>query len=681
MATQVTIGTLGVIFGADVSGLVRGARTVEQRLQAVERAASNVSNRMKAAFLAVAGPAALGFLIKSSIDAVSAQKDLAERLGVSVAGVQVMGRAAELAGMSTEAFNKAADRLNRSIGTALADKTSQQADAFKKLGLSAEQLKNMDLDQRFAALSTRMEQLNLSAPQMANFLKEIGIRSGEMANLFISGAAGIAAARKELEIFGLVNTNEQAASIEAAGDAMSTFKLAAQGIGNALATEMSPYIVQAAQDFTDLAESADGVRGIVKEGADAIFKFGGAVANVGVQIKYEIEQWEKAFVDTVNAIIDGVNKVRNLPGISWLGGQDIQKITGIGDIFDTTTNKIILSDEELREKIGRPLPSDYIDAWRMKSEKAAKENSATWAAEQEKRRKAHAAGMDAIGSKEAEALKNKFEALKISLADEGEALILHNQKIDKEAKELLAKRVITQQQYNDLRLKLEDDYQKKLRESLWSNIVSTYATEQEQLAHQHQQKLEKLAEFNAAQLAQIGGFEAAKAALEQKYAEDYVKMMAQKYTAAAGVVESAMSHLSGVISTESKSGFNIMKAASIAIALVKGYEAVVSAWATGNATGIPGMGATLAGITAAAVAAQIAKISSTSIGSKGGASSGGGGGRGRGNATQSQPAAAPQQSMVVSGFNANEWLKGDAVRGIVKEIVKFQNDGGKVIVQ
>lgn len=691
MAAQVTIGTLGVVFGADVSALVRGARTAQMQLRNVERAASNVSNRLKAAFLAVAGPAALGYMIKQSMDAVSAQKDLAERLHVTVGAVQVMQHAAAQAGLSHQELEKSAERLNRAIGTALRETTGQQADAFKRLGLSAKQLQGMDLDKRFIAISNAVKELNLSAPQTADFLGQIGIRGGRLANLFIAGAEGIAAARKELEVFGLVNTEEQAAKIEAAGDAMSVFKHAAEGIGRSLTLELSPFIVQAAADFQNLAEEAGGVQSIMRTAVDGVINFAGSVLDVGTQIKVEIKEWAEWFERTVETITSGASKIMGALGTVYpparAANEAFKRMNANAvESSKAMTNSVVWDQDRLRKAYGGPLPSDNLREWVRKSREAADQQASEWAEAQKKRRVAHNDSVNSISSKEREAMDKKLLALRTALAGEGEALRLHNEKMDKEARDLLAKRVITQQQYNDLRLQMENDYQNKLRESLWSNIVSNYATEQEQLAYQHAQRLEKLAEFNAQQLQMIGGFEAAKAALERKYAEDYAKMMAQKYSAAAGVVESAMTHLSSVINTESKSGFNIMKAASIAIALVKGYEAVVSAWATGNATGIPGMGAALAGITAGAVAAQIAKLSSTNVGSKGNVTSGGGGGggggsgRGRGRNAPAAPAG-PQHSMVVSGFSANEWLKGDTVRGIVKEIVKFQNDGGRVVIQ
>src|SRR5699024_5841067 len=75
-----------------------------------------------------------------------------------------------------------------------------------------------------------------------------------------------------------------------------------------------------------------------------------------------------------------------------------------------------------------------------------------------------------------------------------------------------------------------------------------------------------------------------------------------------------------------KEMFRIGKIAAIANALLKGREAVVSAYAAGAKVGGPVVGAAFAATAAAATAAQIASVSSTSFGGGGSASARGGGG-------------------------------------------------------
>lgn len=68
------------------------------------------------------------------------------------------------------------------------------------------------------------------------------------------------------------------------------------------------------------------------------------------------------------------------------------------------------------------------------------------------------------------------------------------------------------------------------------------------------------------------------------------------------------------LAANSKSAFEFNKALSIGIALIKGYEAVVSSYAAGARIGGPYLGAAFAAIAATATAMQIRQISQTSFG-------------------------------------------------------------------
>lgn len=85
-----------------------------------------------------------------------------------------------------------------------------------------------------------------------------------------------------------------------------------------------------------------------------------------------------------------------------------------------------------------------------------------------------------------------------------------------------------------------------------------------------------------------------------------------------------------------------------------------------------------AGLIAATGAAQVASISSTNENGSGG---GGSSAAAPAAAAQQAAPAAPSQSMIVSGFSAKEFIRGDVVEGIAKALVQYQRDGGQVVFQ
>lgn len=665
-APEVVVGTLSVIFGADASPLARASATAQAQMRALERTTANVTARMKAAFLAVAGPAAIGYLIKSQIDAVSVQKDFASRIGSSIDGVVVLGRAAEMSGLSIEEATKAAERMNRTVGKAMRDPTGEAADAFKRLGINVGEFSKLDVDRRMELVAQRVKELGLNSAQTADFLGQMGIRGGKLANLFENGGRAIAEAREQVEAFGLSVGDVGGAKIEAAGDALDVFKQAGIGVGRQLALHLSPYIIQASKDFIEMAKQGKGIGPSVESGVETAMNALGPFLDVLAKLRADSD---KPLITIVpGSIADkAVSAIKN-----WVG-----EASNIPEVY----KGLIMSDEEYRKQTGKELPSVAFKKWREEARATAQTEAEIEAARLAQRNEG-AKNLQNLSAKEVEGMKNKLLALRTALAGEGEAQRLHAEKQEKEAAELRQKGIISLQEYYAIRAQIEEQYRKKSQEAVWTNITSTYATEQEQLAKQYQDRLVKLAEFEASKTEIVGGAEAARAALAEKYAQDYIRLQAASYSAAASVVDTAMGQISQIMKDESNKGFTIMKAIAYATALVKGYEAVVSAWATGEKTGIPGMGAIMAGIAAAGTAAVIAKLAGVGQGSKGTVSAGtGGGGGGGGKSSASAAAAAPQQSMVVSGMRSDEWIRGDAVRAIAKEIIAFQNNGGKVILQ
>ncbi len=92
------------------------------------------------------------------------------------------------------------------------------------------------------------------------------------------------------------------------------------------------------------------------------------------------------------------------------------------------------------------------------------------------------------------------------------------------------------------------------------------------------------------------------------------------------VMTDMMNNLTQLMNSGNKEMFQIGKVAAIANALLKGREAVVSAYAAGSKVGGPAVGAAFAATAAAATAAQIASVKSTSMGSGGSVTSGSSGG-------------------------------------------------------
>ncbi len=105
-------------------------------------------------------------MVRSGLQTVDAQAKLAQSLGTTVASIQTLERAGELAGVSMSGIEQATKDLTRRLSQAAAG-TGPAADALDRLGLSATELIALPLDQRVGAINAAIESFVPAAERAA----------------------------------------------------------------------------------------------------------------------------------------------------------------------------------------------------------------------------------------------------------------------------------------------------------------------------------------------------------------------------------------------------------------------------------------------------------------------------------------------------------------------------------
>lgn len=668
MSAEIIIGSLSVLIGADASPLARGTKDADTRLKNLERTTSNVTNRMKNLLAAVAGPAALGLLIKSSLDLIDTQSKLARQIDGTIGGVQSMTRVAQLAGVEFGALESAFHRMTRRMGEALRDPNSQAADAFRRMGLSAQQLMEMDIDERMAVIADRIKVLGLNAAQTGDFIGQLGIRGGKIAALFENGGDAIREARKELELFGVKVDKIDGEKVEMANDAMTTFGLIAQGVGNTLAVELAPAMLGIANAARKFIEEQGGM--------------GEIISKVMSRVAYEIDETQKTFRNleiifnkTIGKIVDGLNYFAS----AW--NATLGRVIGMS--IDEIDNKWAATAEAM----GKAPPSQSWSDWWAEQ----KRQSSELAAQAIKDREALSKGkgkVDNLSSQERKQYEDRLLALQASLATEDQQLRLHREKQLKDLAEFEQRGILTKQAANEMRAKIDEEFNKRTDELIFGRLEQGIMSESELLARKHAEQMALIQEFENNKTITSAEADALRLRHSEDTAIKQAQITASAYSQMADIIDSSMSAISQIMGTESEKGFGIMKAVSMATALVKGYEAAVSAYAFGSRIGGPILGAAMAGIAAAGTAAIIAKLAG--VGSKSGGSPSVSSGAG-GSAAASAAVADSQvnsgsgspdnnRSLFIKGINRGELYSGDAMRELAERMIDFQKDGGKVFI-
>jgi len=230
-----------------------------------------------------------------------------------------------------------------------------------------------------------------------------------------------------------------------------------------------------------------------------------------------------------------------------------------------------------------------------------------------------------------------------------------------EAMKLAALSELDQEQFKyEERLRLLEEY--LIREP---EMIAQYQGVKEQMAAEHEKRMLDI---------------------RKKGLTDQEKWNALSYKDQAKTVSSELMSMTGAAATENRKMFEINKAASLANAVIKGYESAVNAYSFGTKIGGPPVGAAMAALSVAATGAQISAIRSQTFGGGGGgtayAPSGSTAATGQTamQGVQGQTGGGVGQVITIQGIGAGDVFSGDSVRGLIDQLIEAQRNGSKVVL-
>src|SRR5690554_103526 len=312
---------------------------------------------------AVAAGAALGVgLTVKGLAAVDAQAKLARQLGASIDGLRATQIAASDAGISMGVMQSAAERLNQRIGEAQRG-TGTAAESFKRLGLDAQALGQMDVDQRIATIADRMHGLGLSTAEAADELRQMGIRNTEMVNLMLQGGDGIRNARGEVDELGLSLSEIDAAKVEAANDSFARIGMVIEGISQRLAIEVAPILDAVSKMFTDAAKEAGGFGEATSDAFEFVVDSAAFVMNAVDGIKRVFELVADGVIVAWNAMASLVAKhIENIVTlVDKIPGVDMSDtLSAIRSFADQAESVVASAMGNMHETLMRPMAGDQF---------------------------------------------------------------------------------------------------------------------------------------------------------------------------------------------------------------------------------------------------------------------------------------------------------------------------------
>ena len=230
-----------------------GARGFGRLSSEMERANARLaafSARVKiAAAVVIAAAAAAGIaMVRSGLETIDAQANLAQSLGTTTRSIQVLTFAGDLAGVSMEEIAAATKKLTLKLSDA-AGGTGTAVDALQRLHLTATDLQALPLDERIAAIQDALARFVPPAERAA----VASALFGDKAALAFSriDSATLRQASQDITDFGVAVSDQDADQIRTAGDAIDRLGLVWLGLTNQLTVAVAPALETVANALAD----------------------------------------------------------------------------------------------------------------------------------------------------------------------------------------------------------------------------------------------------------------------------------------------------------------------------------------------------------------------------------------------------------------------------------------------
>lgn len=372
-----SLGTLTLDLIARIGGftgpLDKAARETKKFNDAIDKAGEKLGKAIGGG-VAVAA-AAFVYLGQKQLDLIGDQDDLAKRLRTTVASLGTLTRAGELSGIGLEQMTSGAQKLDLALGKA-AQGSKAQVETFERLGVSYKEIAAMPVDERIVAIN---DALTKNVPAYERAAVAATLFGGKNAAAFqqLDGET-IAEARHQAELFGVALSDIDSAKVESAGDAVTIFGFALDGVQKQITVELAPVLSQLSKDFLQAAEDAGGIGPAVKNSmraaVDAVAFLVDAGDAVGRVFRVISAEFDGVVASAAGSILAGV--YQTLTALNQLPGVDLSKQLGeIETNYNSQVAAALDATERMRSALDTPLRGsafkDYYNAAQKAAEDAA----------------------------------------------------------------------------------------------------------------------------------------------------------------------------------------------------------------------------------------------------------------------------------------------------------------------
>jgi hypothetical protein len=261
----------------DLNGVAKEATVADDRIDNLNKNVSLLA-KIEIGRLIVDGLQALGSvftrvtsevtsLVSSVNTSVDTLNDFSARTGIGVEALQGYSFAAKLAGVDTEQFLGAVQKLSVSIGKA------SPGDALDKslrgINLSLEQLRGLSPEDQFSAIGSAISELPTASDRAAAAVELFGEKGAALAPLFREGITSLKELEAEGEKLGAIVSDVQVGNVADMNDAFDKVRATVQGIVGQVIGNLAPAVTDVTNQFLEFVKTFEGT-GTQGTGGNAI---------------------------------------------------------------------------------------------------------------------------------------------------------------------------------------------------------------------------------------------------------------------------------------------------------------------------------------------------------------------------------------------------------------------------
>lgn len=258
------LSTLTITIDAETAKYIEELKRADNKTKDFGRSISKQAEAARTSFKKVAaGAAVLGAAVagltfrtlRQGIERLDRLGNTADKLGLTTSALAGLRLAAESTGVAANTLDLGIQRMTRRIAEA-AQGTGEAKAAIQELGLSAEALARLPVEQQFAAIAERMAQVQSQSDRVRLGFKLFDSEGVSLINTLRLGSDGLRSFEERAGALGTAVNRLDVAKVQQAKNAFTEVTAAVEGAGNKLTVALAPIATDVANRIVEMSLSA-----------------------------------------------------------------------------------------------------------------------------------------------------------------------------------------------------------------------------------------------------------------------------------------------------------------------------------------------------------------------------------------------------------------------------------------